>query len=58
MLVEPGFKIGDALLERGVGLLEVGDLLLLEVDGQEAGTDEGTHGGWRCRPIGSSQTCW
>src|SRR5262249_53572140 len=58
MRLEPGFKIGDALVERGVGLLELGDLLLLEVDGQEAGTDESTHAGWRCRPIGSRQTCW
>lgn len=45
MLVEPGFKVGYALLEFGGGLLELSDLLLLEPDGQEAGTDEGRHGG-------------
>ena len=52
MLVEAGFEVSYALLEHGVGLLELGNLLLLEPDGQQAGADEGPHSGWRGCPIG------
>ena len=58
MLAYSGFEIGHPLLECGVGRLNLGDLLLLEMDGEEAGADEGTHGGRRGGPIGVRNPCW
>ena len=58
MLAEASFEVGNALLECDVSLLELGNLLLLELDGEQAGADEGAHRGRRGGPIGVPNSCW
>src|SRR5262245_63002042 len=58
MLTKAGFKLGNALLKCGGRVLELGNLLLLEVDSEQAGADEGAHRGRRGGPIAVRDSCW
>ena len=58
MLVEPRIEIADALAELRVLLLELRDLLLLECDDGQHGTEELPHRQWGCGPVLGANTRW
>jgi hypothetical protein len=59
MLAEAGFEVRHSLLQRRVGLLELGQLLLLERDDREERSEELPHRQWGGGPaLGKNPSWW
>src|SRR5262245_31753899 len=58
MLLEAGFQLSHSLVQIGIFLLELRELLLLERDKRQQRSEELPHGWWGGGPILGKNTTW